>query len=157
MIPEAGLPLPYYENTSPDGRGEVHKITCNHYHVMNSAGLCFFMYLCMNADHVHDFLNLVTGTDFNMDEVLKAGERINNIRQAFNIKEGLTVKDFKLPPRIIGNPPLPDGPTAGNQVDSKTMAHDYFQAMDWDIDTGKPSKAKLLELGLDDVAEAIWT
>ncbi len=35
------------------------------------------------------------------------------------------------------------------------MTHDYFQAMDWDIDTGKPSKDKLLEMGLDDVVEAI--
>ena len=28
--------------------------------------------------------------------------------------------------------------------------------MDWDTATGKPSKAKLLELGLDDIAEVLW-
>jgi hypothetical protein len=28
--------------------------------------------------------------------------------------------------------------------------------MDWDIHTGKPSRAKLLELGLDDVAGVLW-
>ncbi|MCP4714619.1 MAG: hypothetical protein GY868_05830, partial [Deltaproteobacteria bacterium] len=155
MIPEAGLPLPPYDNDSAAGRGEVHKIVSNHYHVMNSAGLCFFMYLCMNADHVHSFLNLVTGTDLSMDDTLKIGERINNLRQAFNIREGLTVKDFKIPPRILGKPPLSEGPTAGKQVDSDTMKRDYFTALDWDIDTGKPSKAKLLELGLKNVAETI--
>ncbi len=156
MIPETGLPLPVFDNDAAEGRGEVHKIASNHYHVMNSAGLCFFMYLCMNADHVHDFLNLVTGTNLDMEAALKVGERINNLRQAFNIREGLTVKDFKIPGRILGNPPLPDGPTAGKQVDSKTMKKEYFQTLDWDVETGKPSKAKLVEMGLEDVAEAIW-
>ena len=28
--------------------------------------------------------------------------------------------------------------------------------MDWDAETGKPSKAKLLELGLDDIAAVLW-
>ena len=28
--------------------------------------------------------------------------------------------------------------------------------MDWDPESGKPSKRKLLELGLKDVAEALW-
>jgi hypothetical protein len=28
--------------------------------------------------------------------------------------------------------------------------------MDWDINSAKPSKKKLLELGLDDVAEVLW-
>jgi aldehyde:ferredoxin oxidoreductase len=36
------------------------------------------------------------------------------------------------------------------------MRQDYFRAMDWDTESGKPSKAKLLDLGLKDVAEAIW-
>jgi len=28
--------------------------------------------------------------------------------------------------------------------------------MDWDLNSGKPSKKKLLELGLDDVAQELW-
>jgi hypothetical protein len=28
--------------------------------------------------------------------------------------------------------------------------------MDWDVNTGKPSKEKLLELGLDNVAEVLY-
>jgi aldehyde:ferredoxin oxidoreductase len=38
----------------------------------------------------------------------------------------------------------------------ETMARDYLAAMDWDLNTAKPSKKKLLELGLKDVAEALW-
>jgi len=28
--------------------------------------------------------------------------------------------------------------------------------MDWDLKTAKPSKKKLLELGLEDVAKVLW-
>jgi aldehyde:ferredoxin oxidoreductase len=52
---------------------------------------------------------------------------------------------------------LPDGPTAGKEIDLEVMRQDYFREMDWDAETGKPSKSKLLELGLINAAEAIWS
>jgi aldehyde:ferredoxin oxidoreductase len=112
--------------------------------------------LCMDAQHLPDFLNTVTGSSLSLDDVLRIGERIANIRQAFNIREGVTTKDYKFPGRILGQPPLPDGPTAGKTVDLDTLRREYFQQMDWDTETGKPSRAKLEELGLKDVAEALW-
>ncbi len=114
-----------------------------------------FPCLCMKADHLYEFLNLVTGTTLDMEGALKVGERIGNIRQAFNIREGITLKDFKIPPRLLGNPPLAEGPTAGKQVDYETMKNDFMQAMGWDTETGKPSKEKLVELGMNDVAESL--
>jgi aldehyde:ferredoxin oxidoreductase len=41
-------------------------------------------------------------------------------------------------------------------VDIETLRREYLLAMDWDPESGKPSKRKLLELGLEDVAEALW-
>jgi aldehyde:ferredoxin oxidoreductase len=32
----------------------------------------------------------------------------------------------------------------------------YYQARGWDMETGRPSKEKLLELGLDDIAKDLW-
>ena len=32
-------------------------------------------------------------------------ERIETLRQAYNVREGLTPKDFDMPGRSIGNPP----------------------------------------------------
>ncbi len=154
MIPE-GLPMPVYDNTSCEGRGEVHKIAASHYNLMNSAGVCMFPYLCMKADHLHEFLNIVTGTSLDLESALKAGEKIGNIRQAFNIREGVTLKDFTIPPRILGYPPLTEGPTAGKQVDYEVMKNDFMTAMGWDTETGKPSKEKLIELDMEDVAEVL--
>jgi hypothetical protein len=36
------------------------------------------------------------------------------------------------------------------------MDREFVTAMDWDPVTAKPSKKKLLELGLDDVAKELW-
>jgi aldehyde:ferredoxin oxidoreductase len=40
-------------------------------------------------------------------------------------------------------------------VDEATMVSEYLQAMDWDQKTAKPSKSKLAELGLTDIAEVL--
>jgi aldehyde:ferredoxin oxidoreductase len=45
---------------------------------------------------------------------------------------------------------------AGVTVDEDTMIKEYLTAMDWDLKTAKPSKKKLLELGLADVAQELW-
>ena len=37
------------------------------------------------------------------------------------------------------------------EVDLDVQVEDYLRAMDWDIRTGKPSRRKLEELGLEDV------
>jgi len=41
-------------------------------------------------------------------------------------------------------------------VDIETLGRDYLVAMDWDPDSGKPSRSKLQELGLEDVAQVLW-
>jgi aldehyde:ferredoxin oxidoreductase len=78
------------------------------------------------------------------------------MRQAFNIREGLNPLKFELPDRVLGKPPLKAGPLAGVTVDEDTMIKEYLTAMDWDLETAKPSKKKLLELGLTDVAQVLW-
>jgi aldehyde:ferredoxin oxidoreductase len=97
-------------------------------------------------------MHSVTGWDINLDELLKTGERISNLRTAYNIREGLNPIEFAVPGRVVGIPPLTEGPTAGKTVDEETLYNEYLIEMDWDLKTGKPSKNKLIELGLEDVA-----
>jgi aldehyde:ferredoxin oxidoreductase len=77
------------------------------------------------------------------------GERIMNLRQAFNLREGLNQLNFKVPGRIIGKPPLSDGKTKGIVLDYDNMVMEFYKEMDWDLKTSKPSKTKLSELDLD--------
>ncbi|MHA1627337.1 MAG: aldehyde ferredoxin oxidoreductase C-terminal domain-containing protein, partial [Candidatus Asgardarchaeia archaeon] len=103
-----------------------------------------------------DLLNAATGWGFTMEDYLKVGERIATMRHAFNAREGLRPKDFKLPDRIVGNPPMSYGPHKGKILNVYENVRAYFEYEEWDYETGKPKKRKLLELGLDDVAKDLW-
>jgi len=56
---------------------------------------------------------------------------------------------------MMGNPPPKQGPLAGVTVDEETLDQEFLAAMDWDSRTTKPSRKKLEELGLEDIAREI--
>ena len=100
--------------------------------------------------------NAVTGWNYSLDDLLKAGERIANLRHAFNLREGINELKWPVHPRIVGKPPQTAGPLAGVTADIEAQVYWCLGALDWDRVTTKPSKAKLLSLGLDDVAKDLW-
>jgi len=152
----AGL-LPKFDLKSFTGRGEARKLGSSFNHVVVCTGTCLFVFWAFpNVEPIADFMRAVTGWEVTDDELLKTGERISNLRQAFNIREGLNPLEFKVPGRVLGKPPLKEGPVAGVTVDEETMIREYLTAMDWDLKTTKPSKKKLVELGLEDVAQELW-
>jgi len=58
--------------------------------------------------------------------------------------------------RMMGKPPKTTGPRSGITLHRKDLFDEYYQALDWDMKTGKPSQKKLLELGLEDVAHVLY-
>jgi aldehyde:ferredoxin oxidoreductase len=128
------------------------------FHILNSSGLCLFGFMEPPADpdYITGYINAVTGWECSMDELLKAGERIANMRHAFNLREGINLLELKVHPRIIGVPPQKEGPLAGVTADIKAQVYWNLGALDWDPITTKPSRQKLLELGLNDVAQELW-
>ena len=129
-------------------------------HVVNAAGLCVFgagSNLAISGnDRLVNMLNAVTGWDCTPEEVARIGERIGTLRHAFNLREGINPLKWFIHPRVIGRPPLTIGPLAGVISDIEAQNHWALGALDWDRITTKPSKAKLLSLGLDDVAKDLW-
>ena len=118
--------------------------------------MCLFVNMAVpNPDDIARFTSLVTGWDITTDELVTSGERIENMRQAFNLREGVDLTQNKLADRLLGRPPQKEGPVAGVTVDAETMVKDYVTAMQWDPKTGKPRKKRLLELGLEDVAKEL--
>ena len=85
--------------------------------------------------------------------MITIGDRIATMRHVFNIREGFTPSDFVYPDRVLGIPPLQSGPLAGVTVKEQVenMVRDYYQSLDWNLKTGKPSIKKLVELGLADI------
>jgi len=91
----------------------------------------------------------VTGWDLSPDEYLKTGERILNLRKAFNVREGLKPEDHKLSDRALGKTPLTSGPLKGARVDMDALMREFYHTVGWDLATGGPTPAKLRELGID--------
>jgi aldehyde:ferredoxin oxidoreductase len=138
------------------GRGEVHARGSNFQHVLMCSGMCLFVNSAFpDADNIANFLKPVTGWDVTNDDLVFIGERIENMRQAFNLREGIDLTQFKIAGRLLGKPPFKVGPNAGITVDEKTMIQDYFKVMQWDPETGRPNKRRMAELGLGDVAKEL--
>ena len=149
--------MPQYDPKSFKGRGVPHKIGACICQAYNAVGLCM---ICLGDGYAHfdqfmEALRTITGWDITREELIKTGERINNMRQAFNIREGITTP-WSMPDRMMGRPPKTAGPRAGITLSEQELFEEYYRAMDWDVKTGKPSKAKLLELGLEDVAKVLY-
>jgi aldehyde:ferredoxin oxidoreductase len=127
-------------------------------HVMNAAGICLFGAMGRPGpkNYLVEFMNAVTGWERSMEELLKCGERIANMRHVFNLREGINPLKSYVHPRVIGNPPQKEGPLAGITADIDAQVYWCLGALDWDRVTTKPSKQKLLSLGLNDVAEELW-
>ena len=99
---------------------------------------------------------LVTGMPLTAKELRTVGERIWNMEKAYNIREGWTRKDDSLPPRVFKDP-IPDGGAKGSHLtedEFNFLLNDYYTARGWASD-GIPTKKKLIELGLKDVATEI--
>ncbi len=124
-------------------------------HFANATGVCLFGYLSYPVTTWVDFMSVVTGTPWTQDDALKAGERIANLRLAFNLREGLNPLQFKLPPIVVGNPPLTEGNVRGVTIDVERQNGDYLREMDWDLKTCVPSRGRLQELNLGFVEQDV--
>ncbi len=141
-------PSPLEDKNSPKGSGPPDVMATAAREVMNSAGLCLFGNdFCGFPNMPRPLLEAVTGWKFGEEEEQAAGLRIFNLRQAFNVREGLLPADFKPPARSVGEPPLADGPIAGITVDHKGFIKNFYETIGWDEATGKPSRKSLEKLG----------
>ncbi len=130
----------------------------NYAATFDSLVLCKFIRGCFE-DYYKEASNLytlATGIEMTPEELEKAGERIWNLKKAFNIREGWTRKDDTLPPRFMKDP-IPDGVAKGQLISKKDLnflLDAYYKARGWTKD-GMIPKEKLIELGLDDIAEEV--
>jgi aldehyde:ferredoxin oxidoreductase len=132
------------------GKGPMVATMENFMCVYDSVGLCKFsrgFYLIAKLPEV---IEAITGLKFTEDELLKIGERIHNMKGNFNAREGVTRKDWLLPPRILEDP-IPDGVSKGHKIsveEMNLMLDDYMKARNWTME-GVPTPEKLKELGID--------
>jgi aldehyde:ferredoxin oxidoreductase len=131
-------------------KGPMLALGAQFFQFYSSAGLCGLLLLGSTVPAA-EYVAAVTGWEMDWSEALRAGKRIQTLRQAFNAREGMVPDDFCLPERLVQ--PLEVGVSAGQQIDFETMKAGYFTAMGWDLKTGKPHPMTWRELGLEELGE----
>ena len=92
-------------------------------------------------------VGLATGWDISIEEIMKVGTRITNIKRLLNRKLGLT-KDNDQLPKVISFK-LEEGGSEGNIPDLSVQLEEYYKTRDWDLETGFPTKKCLKDLELE--------
>jgi aldehyde:ferredoxin oxidoreductase len=118
--------------------------------IADSLVLCHF--LPYSYSQYAELTAAVTGWDTSVMEQFRTAERILTMCRLFNVREGFTPEDDRLPTRFFQ--PASDGALSETSLDHEEMEkakHYYYQLMGWD-DTGNPIPEKLEELGIDHLA-----
>jgi aldehyde:ferredoxin oxidoreductase len=108
-------------------------------------------------------LSAVTGLDVDVDKLAMAGERIWNLRRAIMVKrENRTRENDTLnEPYFKKAITCPAGSATGlvngpiDKAKFEALKDRYYKLRGWDVNTGWPTRAKLEELGLKDVADEL--
>lgn len=151
---EVGLSLgiTFTDKNDPAQKGALTAKLLHFCELYNSFTLCQFSPLpaSMIARAFYD----VTGREFKAMDLLTFGERSLNLKRAINNKLGVTRREDHIPD--IARKALDEGGTAGIEPDMEMMLKEFYEVSDWNWDTGKPNRKKLVELGLQHVANDLY-
>jgi aldehyde:ferredoxin oxidoreductase len=152
-----GIDIPEMDKYQIEGKGELNAKLLNMKQAIFSTGFCSFVFQKFELTVIPEIINAVTGWDYTFESMVETGARIGALRQAFNIREGAPVTEFRMSGRATGHPPATEGPLAGITIDTDTQRRETYQARGWNPETGKPLKKTLRTLGLDDVADDLYS
>ncbi|MFX0029262.1 MAG: aldehyde ferredoxin oxidoreductase family protein [Candidatus Hermodarchaeota archaeon] len=123
--------------------------------LFDAIGGCKFMGMVLTSEDWASLIEKLLGYDFSKEDFLKMGERLYNLARVYNVREGVTRADDTLPPRLLEEP-MPEGPAEGQVVNLDPLLDAYYDYRGWDKETGKPTKEKLKELGLEWAIKEIY-
>ncbi len=131
-----------------EGKGELVVKAQNLMCMMDSLKVCkFILFGGVEPPQLVDWLNWVTGMDMSLEDFMRTGERIYNLKRLYNIREGLSRKDDVLPPRILTHR-RGKGGSAYNLPPLGELLAQYYECRGWD-EMGILRPEKILELGLE--------
>jgi aldehyde:ferredoxin oxidoreductase len=132
------------------------------YTVLTAMGICGYRNSHLDWSKLAELYESATGIGATADDMKKAGERIWNLFKGINVREGFSRKDDRFPPRWleplkdIEGKEVPLTTCEGRPVSMDTfnkMLDEYYEERGWNVDTGIPTREKLNELGMEDLAE----
>ena len=133
------------------GKGKIVKILQDGLIMPDILGVCkFFMYAGVTLEQYAKLLSSFTGWNLKGKDLLRIGERTNNLQRLFNTREGFSKKDDSIPDRVKQRPLFGAYQDEDRCIvkDYEGMLQEYYHARGWDLETGKPKPKKLDELGI---------
>jgi len=148
---EAGSRKNYIGQTS-EGKAEMVKLCEDLGLPFNSLAICEFVAWTLSANELAEMVRVTTGFDFTLKDLLACGERTWLLKRGLGNMMGVSVKDDRLPKRILT--PLKEGAAAGSVPDVEKLLREYYEIRGLD-EEGKPKKEVLIKAGLQDLAEKL--
>ncbi len=122
--------------------------------VFNSLVMCIFANV--PPEEIVQLVNTACGTQFDLSDLLKIGERSWNLKRAINLRLGYDSKGEKMPRAF--QVPYEDGQGELEHyvVPFDEMRRAYYRVRNWDLESGKPTQKKLQELELEWLVPDLW-
>jgi len=144
---QKGFKYPKNYKKLNEQRQKAQKMLTGYHQTFSSAGMCIFSYRFGRYPFL-ELVNSLTGWDMTLEECIKTGLRIQTLRQAFTLREGVENSKNRLPGRITGDPPFEKGPHEGVTIDYVDFFRAYCYEMGWTVD-GYPFEDTLQDLDLE--------
>ncbi|HHW27394.1 MAG TPA: aldehyde ferredoxin oxidoreductase family protein [Firmicutes bacterium] len=119
-----------------------------HKYFTNCVCLCNFVN--WGYDNTVELVRATTGWNTTLQEVATVAERAMTLARIFNLREGFTADDDRLPKRI--HEAFVTGPLAGVAITPEQLdeaKRTYYEMMGWDRETGVPLRGKMKLLDIE--------
>ncbi|MBX7232865.1 MAG: aldehyde ferredoxin oxidoreductase family protein [Caldilineales bacterium] len=115
-------------------------------HALDCAVICHFH--PYRYSHLAEALSGVSGYEYDIHEVLRVGERAQTLSRLFNLRQGFSAEDDRLPRRVMQA--FAEGPLAGVEINEDAFLNarqTWYELMGW-TPAGEPTPERLDALGL---------
>ena len=128
--------------------------------LFDALGICRLqlMELGFEVENYEELFYFITGKKRTWKEMLGVSERIWNLTRSISARE---IKGFgrswDFPPERFSSEPIPSGPNEGYFIPKESLEQLldwYYEARGWDAN-GIPTRATLVRLGLEEVADVL--
>ncbi len=137
-----GFALPKRFKRPGEDRYEAAKLLVGLWQSFSSVGLCEFA-LFFQKYPLFELMKSIVGWEISMEEFVKIGIRIQTLRQAFTLREGINIIENKLPERTY-------------DFDYLSDYKGYCEKIGWNPENGYPLENTLRDLNLEFVIEDLY-
>lgn len=120
-----------------EGKARMVKISEDANSVIDSLTACKFVFFAASLEEYAKAVNAVTGSDYDVQSLLKAGERIWLLERRLNTLNGFSKKDDDLPERFFSEAGYTDGNVTIPPIDREAFAEAlgrYYRIRGYDED-----------------------